>query len=463
VPARVPATPPPISQGIPLKRRVLTASAWSLGGYGVSLVIRFGSNLVMTRLLAPEMFGVMAIATIVMVGLAMFSDLGVRQSIVQSRRGSDPAFLNTAWVLQIARGLLLWLLALLISLMIYCARGAGMVPESSVYANPSLPWVIAALSFSAAMNGLESTKLHEANRNLAFGQITQIDIATQIAGSACMFTWAYFDRSIWALVFGAIVTALVRTLLTHTSLPGNANQLQWDNSTLRELVNFGKWIFLSSILGFLVNSGDRLLLGWMVDHTVLGVYMIAFLIFSSIEQVLIRIIASVAFPAFSEVARHRRNLKAAYYRFHAVIAAIAYFSAGILITSGDALINLLYDHRYAQAGWILQILAVGLLTIPFQIAIQGYMAIGVPAAASAVTLARLLALLVLTPIGFYVLDLSGAIWGIVFSQLTYMPSILFFNRKFGLLDLRREFLPLPAIFLGIALAKIVLIGIEYVR
>ena len=68
-----------------LKQRVLNASAWSLAGYGISLAIRFGSNLVMTRLLVPEMFGVMAIATIVMVGLAMFSDLGLRQSIVQSR------------------------------------------------------------------------------------------------------------------------------------------------------------------------------------------------------------------------------------------------------------------------------------------------------------------------------------------------------------------------------------------
>ena len=94
---------------------MLAAGAWSLAGYAVSQVIRFGSNLIMTRLLVPEMFGVMAIATIVMVGLAMFSDLGLRQSIVQSRRGDDPAFLNTAWALQILRGLVLWAIALAIA------------------------------------------------------------------------------------------------------------------------------------------------------------------------------------------------------------------------------------------------------------------------------------------------------------------------------------------------------------
>jgi len=57
----------------------------------------------MTRILVPEMFGVMAIATMVTVVLWLLSDLGIRQNIVQSGRGDDPAFLDTAWVIQIAR------------------------------------------------------------------------------------------------------------------------------------------------------------------------------------------------------------------------------------------------------------------------------------------------------------------------------------------------------------------------
>ena len=76
----------------------------------------------------------------------MFSDLGLRQSIVQSRRGAEPAFLNTAWALQILRGLALWLIALAIALGVYLADHAGMVAATSVYADPSLPWVIAALA-----------------------------------------------------------------------------------------------------------------------------------------------------------------------------------------------------------------------------------------------------------------------------------------------------------------------------
>ena len=95
-----------------LKQRALNAGFWSLAGYGFNQALRFGSNLLMTRLLVPEMFGVMTIAYVVMTGLAMFSDLGLRPSVVQSKRGSDPVFLNTAWATQILRGLLLGVLAL---------------------------------------------------------------------------------------------------------------------------------------------------------------------------------------------------------------------------------------------------------------------------------------------------------------------------------------------------------------
>src|SRR5665213_3314987 len=99
----------------PLKHRVLTAGAWSLGGYGLSLALRFGSNLLMTRLLAPQMFGVMAIALMVIAGLNMFSDIGLRLNVVQSNRGHEPLFLNTVWVSQILRGSLLWVFAVAVS------------------------------------------------------------------------------------------------------------------------------------------------------------------------------------------------------------------------------------------------------------------------------------------------------------------------------------------------------------
>ena len=67
------------------------SGGWTVAGYGLSQAMRLGGSLVMTRLLVPEMFGVMAIATMVTVILTLLSDIGLSQHIVQSRRLS-PAF-----------------------------------------------------------------------------------------------------------------------------------------------------------------------------------------------------------------------------------------------------------------------------------------------------------------------------------------------------------------------------------
>jgi O-antigen/teichoic acid export membrane protein len=147
-----------------LKQRVLRAGGWSLAGYSISLGIRFGTNLILTRLLVPEIFGVTAIASMVLVGLTLFSDVGLKPNVIQSRRGNEPIFLNTVWTTQILRGLFIWFFALGISLVIYFARHYDLVPKSIVYENPSLPYVIAVLSFGAVISSFESTKILVASR-----------------------------------------------------------------------------------------------------------------------------------------------------------------------------------------------------------------------------------------------------------------------------------------------------------
>lgn len=446
------ASPGPPPGRSSLKQRVFHASAWSLAGYGASMAIRFGSNLVMTRLLVPEMFGVMAIATIIMVGLAMFSDIGVRQSIVQSRRGNDPAFLNTAWTLQILRGFALWLIALAIAIGLYLADRTGMIPNSSVYADPSLPWVIAVLSFGTVISGFATTKAHEASRNLLLGRVTQIELIAQVAGLCVMLAWVSQDRSVWALVAGGLTAQSVSVIAAHVWLPGTANQWHWDKSSITELLHFGKWIFASSILGFFANSGDRLLLGAMVDAATLGVYVIAFLIFSAIEQVLNKIVGEISFPAFSILAREQRaDLKGNCYRFHAVIAGIAYVGAGTLLIAGQTVIDALYDSRYSQAGWILQLLAVALITIPARLSVVCLMALGLPHYQSYIIVARIVTLCLATPFAFYFFGLRGAVIAIVISYFSSLLLTVLYAKRHAIVDFRKELLMLPIILVGFIL------------
>jgi O-antigen/teichoic acid export membrane protein len=441
------------STEISLKQRIFKASAWSFAGYGLSQAIRFGSNLMLTRLLAPDSFGVMAIATLVLGLLGMFSDVGLNLNVTQSKRGRDPDFLNTVWVIQIMRGVAICCVALSIGLVIFLAQRIGIAPKDSVYADLRLPYVIAVVSTAALIGGVQSTKVYEARRTLALGRVTRIDILSQLAGLALMFSWISIDRSVWALVAGWIGGALVSALLSHVWLPGVANRWTWDRSAFDEIINFGKWIFVSSILGFLAINGDRFVLAGLVGSTVFGVYVIAFTIFSSVDQVLGRIITDVSYPALSEIARDRRpDLKVRYYRFYAVIASCAYFSSGFFIISGQTLIGLIYDRRYEGAGWMLQILSIALMTVPFRLATQSFLIFGVPKMYSHIHAIRLTTLYISITIGFYLFGFPGAISGIVLAYFSMLPMTIAYSIKFGLFDLRSELRLLPVVFVGMIVA-----------
>jgi O-antigen/teichoic acid export membrane protein len=438
---------------VSLKMRVFRAGAWSLAGYAISFMIRFGSNLVMTRLLVPSMFGVVAIGLLIMTGLVLFSDVGLRPSVIQSKRGADPAFLNTVWTTQILRGLLLCFAGVLISVAIALSSRWGWAPESSVYSNPTLPYVVAAISLSTIVSGFESTKTIEASRTLSLGSLTKIDIVSQIIGLIAMVGVAVVYPSVWALVAGWIASGLARTVASHTWLPGVRNHWHFERDAFREIINFGKWIFLSSILFFVASNGDRLILGGLVDAADLGTYVIAFLLFSSIDMILVKIIVDVSFPALSEIVRTRPSeLTRAYYKFHGLVASTAYFCCGALFVSSEAVVRFLYDARYQQAGWILRALSIALLTIPIRTAMQTFLALGIERVYFYLNATRIAALFCALPVGFYLGGFPGAVWGIVLSYFANLPMAIIYAWRYGMFDVRRELLTLlvlvPAVVAG---------------
>ena len=413
------------------------------------MIIRFGSNLLMTRLLAPEMFGVMAIASTVLFGLVMFSDMGLRQNVVQSERGNDALYLNTVWTIQIVRGGGLFLVGALVGVILLALTGAQLLPASSVYAVPVLPYVVVGASASAIIQGFESTKLFEASRKLALGPIIVVDILSQIGGFLGMLLWALVDRSIWALVAGSLLSSAFRTVLSHIYLSGHRNRLHWDSAIFWEIFHFGKWIVASSVFGFLVLSGDRLILGGMVSAEILGVYVIAFLLSSTADAALSKATAEISLPAFSEIVRERPDrLKSSYYRLHAFAASSAYFSSAFLIVCGQKIVDVLYDARYAQAGWMLQMLSIGLIAVPFRMATECFVALGRPQITSFVAIVRLVTLVIATPVGFSLFGMTGAVAGIALSYLTWVPLQIYFQIKFGLFELKNELYPTVFLVLG---------------
>lgn len=432
-----------------LKQRVLRAGGWSVVGFGLSQVIRLGSSLFMTRLLVPEMFGVMAIASMVTVIIWLLSDIGLSQNIVQSRRGDDPIFLDTAWVVQIVRGIVLWLIALLVSVALFAANVWGLLPATSVYTSPVLPAIIAVSSFAVIIQSFQSTRMATAYRTLSQRRLTQIELISQIAGVVVMVISGVLTRSIWALVAGGMVAALMKTLLSHYWMSGHRNRFRWEKNALQELIHFGKWIFVSSAVGVLAVNGDRLLLGGLVDAHVLGLYAIAVLIVGSIESGINRILSTVSLPALSEILRiDPSRLGEVYYKLRIPSDLVLLFTAGLLMAAGQLVIDLLYDSRYSAAGSMVQVLALTLFTARYDVAQQAYLAAGKPGFLAIINIVRVVSLYALVPALYWVAGLQGAIWGVAAHALVTVPFVYYFNATLGLNDWRRELMVLVALPAG---------------
>lgn len=432
-----------------LGRRARSAAGWVLGSHFATQAVRLGGNLVLTRLLVPEAFGLMAMVYVLMIGLALFSDLGTGQSIVQSRRGSDPVFLNTLWTVQVLRGFLIWSMALLVALALPQFAAYGWLGAGTVYADPLLPWVIAVFSLTAIISGFDSTKLAEARRELRQRPVAQIDLASQLTSLVVMLFLAWWFRTVWALVAGALIASCVRCVCSHRLLPGTPNRFQWDGPAFRESFHFGKWIFLTSIIGFLVINGDRLLLGRLVSSNDLGLYSIAFLLANTLQMLFTSLLGAVVFPAFGEVLRSSpEKAPSTYFRFQMLADLLLFGAAGFLLAASELIVQILYDARYQGAGFILGMLGLGLMGGRYQVAAQYGAAAGKVQYQAFSALCRLIVLYVGLPLGFWHGGMNGALVAIVLSQFAEWPMLLFFKVRHRIFSFGRELLGIPVFFAG---------------
>lgn len=344
-----------------LKSLALKGSIWTLGGYGAAQLLRLASNVVLAKLLFPEAFGLMVLVAIFMQGIAMFSDIGIVPSIIQNKQGNDPSFLNTAWTIQVIRGVLIWIVACI-----------GTYPYAVIYDEPLLLSMIPIAGLSAIIAGFNSTSLATTNRKLHLGKLTLLELITQVISISVMVGWVFVSPTVWGLVAGGLASAFVKMLLSHLWLGDIKNQFHWDKAAARKLFRFGRWILASTALTFFARQIDRLLLGALMPIATLGVYSIAVMFKDTASTAIQTLGSKVLFPSYSEIIRdndHER-LYRVLKKTRLLMIAGSWFSSIILITFGSLIIESLYDERYSDAIWMIQILPlsalVGILSLTYQ-------------------------------------------------------------------------------------------------
>ena len=407
---------------VSLKSLALKGSAWVMLGVAGGQTLRFVGNIILTRLLSPEAFGIMGIVNALLMGLRMFSDVGLRPSIIQNKRGEEPAFLHTAWIIQIIRGIVLTLLA-----------AAFAWPMAILNNEPSLLLLIPVAGFTALIGGFNSIWLLVYSRRMVLNKLVILNLTTSLFTMLTMILCAWYFHSVWALVFGAFVGRIIKLIASHTILSGVPMRFQWEPEAGRTLIRFGRWMFISTALGFFIRRLDVFILGSYVGMSTLGLYILAKNLSQLAMQALMSLSSNILLPVYSRLAeRGSKTLRRKMFKIRIILLALSLPPLWVLILWGDHLIALLYDDRYIEAGWILQILAAGGIASAIHITIGPvFLAVGDSFRHMIGTIFRLGLLILGMGVGAYLGGIPGIFIGLALTDWLHYPVLVYLLRPYG--------------------------------
>lgn len=431
-----------------LKALVIRGSMWTLTGHGGVLLIRMLRSVIMTRLLFPEVYGLMTLVWAVLTGLQMFADTGILTTIIRDQRGDDPDFLNTAFTASVVRGLLLWVASCVIA-----------YPVAAIYHQPALAQLLPVTGLTALIHGFSSTAMFTRRRHMDFKRLAILDMSTETVTFVVLVLWAYLFPNVWSLVGGAVIGQAFMVVASHLYLPGIRNRFRWDRSALNTFVGFGKWIYFSSAIYFLSTQGDRFLLGRYLDMAHLGVYGTATVLSGALLTVVFKINSDVLFPAYSRVIQEGSGrLRQVMLRARFAMDAGIILPISAIMILGPRIVSLFYDPRYHEAGWMLQVLCVRLLVVATIANGESCLvALGHPKFSFIQNSFRLGAMFVAVPLGWALAGVKGVIWAIALSEIPPLVVIWIGTMRYRLFSVIAESRSLLFVGLGALLG----FGVRY--
>ncbi|MEX5730233.1 O-antigen/teichoic acid export membrane protein [Rhodovulum iodosum] len=410
-----------------LGRRVFRAGGWSMVQILSTHTFRLVSNLIMTRLLLPEAFGLMAMVGTVLTAFSLFSEIGIDRSIMRERDGDDPHFLRVAWVVKMGRFAVI-AIAVLLAAGALALLAPGLAPPGTVYADPRLPGLIALSALSALsplMLGGVSTCRDLTLRRLENRRYALVMIASQALSLLCMLGFAQLSPTVWALMAGMLSKSLFVLIASHIFYPGPRMRFEWDAEIARRLWTFGKFLMGSSVFSFLSNHADKLILGSLLGAGTFGLYVIAQIWVMAGRQLINRLSNHVGFPAVSEIMRDRpQDLPRLYRKFQTVIDLFCLGAFLAFFFLGRQMMNFLYTEQYAVAGQYVQLMSIAFLVMRFQTLNGLVMNTGNTRAIMLIAMVRGVAICLTVPLGFHLLGIEGAILAASLNQLLTAPYTL---------------------------------------
>lgn len=389
--------------------------AWSLLGYVSTQSFRTLATIVLARrFLGPELFGLVGLVAVFIAGLSMFSELGILANVVQHPKGDEPDFLNTAFSVQAARGLSIWIVSAIFA-----------YPLASFYHQPQIVPLLVVCGLAEFARGLTSTAAWTLTRHVKLRNITLLSIISEIIAAVVAIGWAMVSPSAWALVARTLTAAVIYAVGSHFIAEPRVH-FGWDKAAARDILHFGGWISISTAAYFLGGQGERLILGKFVTPAELGCFSLALMICTLPAAGVSQLVGQIFLPMISETVRTSRvSTIRDFRRARPLFFAIGLIAALGFMTLGKPVVNHLLNSKYAMTGWMLQLLGIRVAFDMFSAPVSNLvLAYGKTKYSAAGNTTRLVAMVIGIWVSFALFGTREAILSLVVAQaVSYFPLL----------------------------------------
>jgi PST family polysaccharide transporter len=328
-----------------LRQNAVKGVVWSAitswGRQAIAFIVFF----LLARLLGPEAFGLVALATVFLAFVQVFVDQGFAEAIIQ-RHELDPEHLDTAFWTNLGIGLVITVL---------CMGTAGLA--AGLFHEPQLAPVIRWLSLNFTIIAFSSVQDAILRRNFAFRSLAIRSLIGVVAGGVVGVAMAFSGYGVWSLVGQQLSSGLVQaTVLWWASQwrPG----FRVSNSHFRELFSFGINVVGMNVLEFVNRRADDFLVGYFLGSKALGYYSVAYRLMMIGLDLLTNVINQVAIPTFSKLQLEPERLLRAFYSVIELTSLVSFPAFIGLAVLAPELIPTLLGAKWLPSIPVIQVLAL---------------------------------------------------------------------------------------------------------
>jgi PST family polysaccharide transporter len=404
-----------------LRKDVGSAIRWSAINSVFGRICQVGVSIALARLIAPDQFGVFAVALVVLNIVLSISEMGVSVALIRTP-GDVSEMAPTVTTLSILSGS---------TLAAICVLGA---PWFANELNaPAATGVIQLMAVALVISGASAVPGAMMQRNFRQDHKAAADFAGFAVGTAVAIVLALCGFGAWSLAWSRIATngvaALVMFVLNKERYRPGFNAAQ-----AKSLLAFGLPLAGSSLLVFGVLNIDYIVVGKLLGPVELAFYLLAFNLSSWPVGAISQPVRSVSLAAFSRVRDDADRFQRSFGRALSLLALFTVPACVLLATFGSPLVRFAYGDRWAAAAAPLALLVVlGAVRVVFELAYDFLASAGKGRAILVVHLLWLVALIPALTIGAHLGGIRGVAGGhIVVAVLVIVPAYLYSLKPFGI-------------------------------